>query len=127
MWPAHHLRRLSFFGSVLRDDFHPDSHVDVLYEFEPGHEPGWNIHNIEQELTPLLGRRIDLVPLKYLNARIRDAQLQRVPFMLVVGQREMEAGGVAVRRRDIGDTGFCMIDKFKTWVRELIDTRANKW
>ncbi len=62
-----------------------------------------------------------------LNARIRDAQLQRVPFMLVVGQREMEAGGVAVRRRDTGDTGFRTLDEFKTWVRELIDTRANKW
>ena len=40
----HHIRKLSFFGSVLRDDFRPDSDVDVLFEFQPGHvsrsEPG---------------------------------------------------------------------------------------
>ena len=62
-----------------------------------------------------------------LNARIRDAQLQRIPFMLVVGEREMNAEGVALRRRDTGDAGFSSVGEFKTWVRELIDTRANKW
>ncbi len=62
-----------------------------------------------------------------LNARIRDAQLQRIPFMLVVGEREMNAEGVALRRRDTGDAGFRSVGEFKTWVRELIDTRANKW
>ena len=62
-----------------------------------------------------------------LNARIRDAQLQRVPFMLVAGEREMTAGGVSVRRRDTGDAGFRPLNEFKAWIRELIDTRANKW
>ncbi|HUZ45740.1 MAG TPA: threonine--tRNA ligase [Terriglobia bacterium] len=62
-----------------------------------------------------------------LNARIRDAQLQRIPFMLVVGEREVTAGGVALRRRDTGDAGFRSVGEFKAWVRELIDTRANKW
>ncbi len=62
-----------------------------------------------------------------LNARIRDAQLQRVPFMLVVGEREMQAEGVAVRRRDTGDAGFRQLAEFKSYIRELIDTRANKW
>src|SRR5438876_8433695 len=38
----HHIRRLAFFGSVLRDDFGPDSDVDVLVEFEAGHVPGQN-------------------------------------------------------------------------------------
>jgi predicted nucleotidyltransferase len=36
----HHIRRLSLFGSVLRDDFGPDSDIDVLVEFETGHVPG---------------------------------------------------------------------------------------
>jgi uncharacterized protein len=36
----HHIRRLSLFGSVLRDDFGPESDVDVLVEFEPDHIPG---------------------------------------------------------------------------------------
>jgi threonyl-tRNA synthetase len=62
-----------------------------------------------------------------LNARIRDAQLQRVPFMLVVGDREAQGGGVAVRRRDTGDAGFRPLAEFKSYLRELIDTRANKW
>jgi predicted nucleotidyltransferase len=41
-----HIRRLSLFGSVLRDDFGPESSVDVLVEFEPGHTPGWEIVTI---------------------------------------------------------------------------------
>jgi threonyl-tRNA synthetase len=62
-----------------------------------------------------------------LNARIRDAQLQKVPFMLVTGDREAQARGVAVRRRDTGDVGFRPLADFISWVRELIDTRATKW
>ena len=37
----HHIRRLALFGSVLRDDFGPESAMDVLVEFEPGHVPGF--------------------------------------------------------------------------------------
>jgi threonyl-tRNA synthetase len=62
-----------------------------------------------------------------LNARIRDAQLQKVPLMLVAGDREIERGGVSVRRRDTGDSGFRPLDEFVPWLRELIDTRAVKW
>lgn len=73
----HHIRKLSFFGSVLRDDFGPESDVDVLVEFEPEHVPGFlGIHDIEQELSHLLsGRRVDLVTEKFLNRRIRDGVL----------------------------------------------------
>ena len=53
----HHIRRLALFGSVLRDDFGPESDVDVLVEFEPGHTPGWAIVEIEDELSELLGRQ----------------------------------------------------------------------
>lgn len=62
-----------------------------------------------------------------LNARIRDAQLQKVPFMLVAGDREVQGWGVAVRRRDIGDEGFRPLGEFIQGVRRLIDTRATKW
>lgn len=55
------------FGSVLRDDFGPQGDVDVLYEFEEGHVPGWEIVDIEEELSNILGRKIDFVPAKYLN------------------------------------------------------------
>ena len=62
-----------------------------------------------------------------LNARIRDAQLQKIPFMLVVGDREAASRGVAVRRRDTGDAGFRPLTEFVGWIRELIDTRAMTW
>ncbi len=62
-----------------------------------------------------------------LNARIRDAQLQKVPFMLVVGDREAQSRSVAVRRRDTGDAGSQPVAEFIGWVRQLIDTRATKW
>jgi threonyl-tRNA synthetase len=62
-----------------------------------------------------------------LNARIRDAQLQKVPFMLVVGDREAQNHSVAVRRRDTGDAGSRPLAEFIGWARQLIDTRATKW
>ena len=62
-----------------------------------------------------------------LNARIRDAQLQKVPFMLVVGDREAQNHSVAVRRRDTGDAGSRPLAEFIGWARTLIDTRAAKW
>src|SRR5881296_3865669 len=69
----HHIRRLALFGSVLRDDFRPDSDVDVLVEFQPGHTPEWEIVDLEEELGGLFGgRRVDLVNSKYLSHRLRD-------------------------------------------------------
>lgn len=67
------IRRLSFFGSVLREDFSPDSDVDVLVEFEPGEVVGLRFIEIERELSDLLGgRTVDMVTPKFLNRRIRD-------------------------------------------------------
>jgi threonyl-tRNA synthetase len=62
-----------------------------------------------------------------LNARIRDAQLQKVPLMLVTGDREIERRGVSVRRRDTGDAGFKPLEEFIPWLRGLLDTRAVQW
>jgi predicted nucleotidyltransferase len=55
-----HIRRLSLFGSVLREDFGPDSDVDVLVEFEPEHIPGLAFFDMEAELSEMLGRKVDL-------------------------------------------------------------------
>jgi predicted nucleotidyltransferase len=69
----HQIRRLSLFGSVLRDDFRPDSDIDVLVEFKPGSVVGMNILAMEQELSSLLGgHKVDIVSEKYLNRRLRD-------------------------------------------------------
>ncbi len=72
----HHFRKLSFFGSVLSQEFGPDSDVDVLVEFEAGHTPGLNVYDIEQELSRLCGgRRIDMVNPKYINRWLKDIVL----------------------------------------------------
>ncbi len=68
----HHIRKLAFFGSVLRDDFRPDSDVDVLVEFEPGHVPGLGFFTIETELSNLLGRKVDLNTPNFLSRYFRD-------------------------------------------------------
>ena len=70
-----HIRRLSLSGSILRDDFGPDSDVDMLVEFEPGHTPGFAIVDVEEEFEALFGRPVDLVNPKFINRRIRDSVL----------------------------------------------------
>jgi predicted nucleotidyltransferase len=69
-----HIRRLSFFGSVLRDDFGPDSDVDVLVEFEPDHVPGLiRLAGMEIELAQILeGRKVDMNTPQCLSRYFRD-------------------------------------------------------
>ena len=68
------IRKLSFFGSVLRDDFRPDSDIDVLVEFKPGHAPGFfQLARLERELSELLGnRKVDLRTPQELSRYFRD-------------------------------------------------------
>jgi len=58
------------------------------------------------------------------NLKIREAQLQKIPYMLVVGDREAQTGQVAVRNRKHGDLGAKPLDEFLATVRTLIDTKA---
>jgi len=67
----HHVRRMSFFGSVVRDDFGPQSDIDVLVEFETGHTPGFDFFLMEAELSQLLGRTVDLQTIHFLSPDIR--------------------------------------------------------
>ncbi len=72
----HHIRKLSLFGSVLRDDFRPDSDIDVLVEFEPGQAVGFEIIEMEEELSRLFGgHKVDIVEEKYLNRWLRGRVL----------------------------------------------------
>lgn len=81
-----HIRRLSFFGSVLRDDFGPASDVDVLVEFEQGRTPGLEVYELEQELSHLCGgRRIDMVNPKYINRWLRDEVLDTAELAYAQG------------------------------------------
>jgi hypothetical protein len=68
----HRIRKLAFFGSVLRNDFRPDSDVDVLVEFEPGHVPGLAFFAMEAELAEILGRKVDLNTPNFLSRYFRD-------------------------------------------------------
>ncbi len=70
-----HLRRLTLFGSVLRDDFRPDSDVDVLVEFEPGTRVGLRFFVLEEELSKILGRKVDLNTVGFLSKYFRDEVL----------------------------------------------------
>jgi uncharacterized protein len=80
----HHIARLALFGSALGDDFGPDSDVDVLVEFQPGHVPGLEFVSMERELSALLqGRRVDMVTPKFLNARIREQVLREAEPLYV--------------------------------------------
>ena len=66
------IRKLALFGSVLRDDFTPDSDVDVLVEFEPDTRVGLRFFALEQELSELLGRQVDLNTPGFLSKYFRD-------------------------------------------------------
>ena len=73
-----HIRKLAFFGSVLRDDFTPESDVDVLVEFEPSARVGLiTLAGMEIELTRLLGRKAEMHTVKGLNPHFRDAVLEQ--------------------------------------------------
>ena len=55
-----HIRRMALFGSVLRDDFTPESDVDMLVDFEPSQTPGLEFITMQDELSEILGRQVDL-------------------------------------------------------------------
>lgn len=69
----HGIARLSLFGSVLRDDFGPDSDVDVLVEFPPGQTPSLlDLGGVLMELRRMFGREVDLKTPGFLSRHFRD-------------------------------------------------------
>jgi hypothetical protein len=83
----HRIRRLALFGSVLRQDFPPDSDVDVLVEFEPGSVPGlFGIARMERELSALLGgRKVDLRTPEDLSRYFRQSVLAEAELQYAQG------------------------------------------
>ena len=71
----HGVRRLSLFGSILRDDFRPESDLDILVEFHPGTRVGLRFFAMERELSQLLARKVDLSTPGFLNRYFRDEVL----------------------------------------------------
>jgi threonyl-tRNA synthetase len=72
-----------------------------------------------------LGLRVELFDQKErMQAKIRDAQLMKIPYMLVIGKREVEAGAVAVRLRSGEDLGQMQVAEFLERVKSLVDTQS---
>ena len=79
----HHITWLALFGSILRDDYGPESDIDVLVEFETGHVPGLAFFAMQDELSVILGRQVDLHAPQFLSPYFREqvraeAQVQYV-------------------------------------------------
>lgn len=81
----HHIKKLAVFGSVLRADFREDSDIDVLVEFEPAYIPGLGFFAIEEELSEILGRKVDLNTPECLSRYFRDKVLQEVQVQFAEG------------------------------------------
>ncbi|MFH1741276.1 MAG: nucleotidyltransferase family protein [bacterium] len=81
-----HIRKLSLFGSILRDDFRPDSDIDVLVEFEPGTRVGLRFFTIERELSELIGREVELNTPGFLSKYFRDEVMAEAEVQYDAGQ-----------------------------------------
>jgi predicted nucleotidyltransferase/DNA-binding transcriptional ArsR family regulator len=72
------ITKLSLFGSVTRDDFRPDSDVDVLVEWKPGEGPGlFGLVDLRDELTQLFGRTVDVVTTGVFRNEFRRRTIER--------------------------------------------------
>jgi len=81
-----HIRKLAFFGSVLRDDFRAESDVDVLVEFDEGREPGLiGLAGMEEELSSIIGRKADLRTPEDLSRYFRDKVVATAEVEYVAG------------------------------------------
>ena len=63
---------LDVFGSVARGEADPDSDIDLLYVISPRARLGFGIFDLENELSEIFGRKVDLVSKKYLHSLLRD-------------------------------------------------------
>jgi hypothetical protein len=79
----HRIKKLALFGSVLREDFKSDSDVDVLVEFESGHVPGLAFFAMEEELSKILGRKVDLHTPAFLSRYFRDMVMKEAEVQYV--------------------------------------------
>ena len=79
----HRVRRMALFGSVIRDDFTPQSDVDVLIEYEPGHAGGFEFFRMRRELTTMLGREVDMHTAASLSPYFRQEVLDEAEEIYV--------------------------------------------
>jgi predicted nucleotidyltransferase len=80
----HHICRLALFGSALREDFGPTSDLDLLVEFEAGHTPGLAFFAMQEELSGVFGRHVDLHTPRSLSRYFRDRVLREAEVLYAV-------------------------------------------
>ena len=68
----HKIKNLAFFGSILGANFQPESDVDVLVEFETGYVPGFDFFSMQEELSEIIGRQVELHTPNFLSPHFRD-------------------------------------------------------
>jgi len=83
----HNVRRLALFGSVLGEDFAPDSDVDILIEFEPGTRIGLRFFALQDELSQIVGRKVDLNTPGFLGKYFRERVMEEAEDQYASGQR----------------------------------------
>ncbi|MCB9009280.1 MAG: nucleotidyltransferase family protein [Ardenticatenaceae bacterium] len=79
----HKIINLAFFGSILGPDFKPESDVDVLVEFESGHIPGFEFFSMQDELTEILGRPVELHTPNFLSPHFRENVIKEAQVLYV--------------------------------------------
>lgn len=117
--------------------------MGVLIEHYAGHFPAW-LSPVQVKVLPISDRHADYASdvtrrlreaglrgeadlrSEKIGAKIRDAQLHKVPFMLVVGDKEVETGTVAVRDRKAGDVGSLAVEEFVARAVEIVRTRSRE-
>ena len=124
------------FGSIER-------FIGIITEHYAGAFPTW-LSPVQVKLLPITDRAAeyaDQVAAKLdaagyrvevdhrnekIGKKIREAQLEKVPYMLVIGDKEAESGTVSVRHRADGDLGVMETGAFMAQLKELVDSKANK-
>ena len=82
----HSIRKLSLFGSALRDDFTSESDLDILVEFDPAHIPGLiRLAGMELELGEILGRKVDMRTAQDLSPYFREDVLSSAKVQYAEG------------------------------------------
>ena len=78
---SNHIRRLALFGSFIHGDFTPESDLDVLVEFERGHVPGLDFFRMQEDLSKLFDRQVDLNTPQFLSPYFRKRVLREAEVL----------------------------------------------
>ncbi len=95
------VRRIRVCGSVLRDDFGPDSDIDIMPEFGPNAPKGWDVLQLDEELSDLFGRKADVMhgkPIRY----IREQMLAEAKTIYLAPDVSMADNDASAEERPVG-------------------------